>query len=122
MSHSKRPKHAQTIYHLLPVATWEKLSPAIDYRAESLATEGFIHCTGESERLVEVANRFYRQADGAFVILSIDCEMLKADVRWEPADGHLFPHVYGPINRSAIVTVTPFPRQADGQFLPPSLT
>lgn len=110
------------IYHMLPVTTWQTLPPDAEYRAESLATEGFIHCTGESERLAEVANRFYRQERDDFVILSIVPGLLEAELRWEEADAHLFPHVYGPISRAAIVAVTPFPRSADGTFEAPNLS
>lgn len=107
------------IYHMLPSATWQALPQDADYRAESLSTEGFIHCTSEPERLVEVANRFYRQEKGAFLILCIDSTAVQATVRWEEADEHLFPHVYGPIARVAVVAVTPFPRLADGTFTTP---
>jgi glutathione S-transferase len=106
---------------MLPAAVWEKLSPEADYVAETLATEGFIHCTEESARLVEVANRFYRTAPGAFLILTLDVARLQSSVQWEWTDGHQFPHVYGPINLTAVVAVDPFPRAVDGTFLPPAL-
>lgn len=111
----------QYIYHMLPADNWHALTPQTDYVAESLAREGFIHCTGEPARLVEVANRFYRHIGGEFVILSIATAGLEAELRWEEADGHLFPHVYGPIAHRAVVAVDPFPRAADGTFQPPAL-
>lgn len=106
------------IFHLLPAATWQAHAPADAYHAETLATEGFIHCTREVERLVEVANQFYRQSTGDFVILCVETDRLRAEVRWEMADGHLFPHIYGPIAQEAIVDVIAFPRNPHGQFLP----
>lgn len=105
------------IFHLLPAVTWQAQALAPAYHAETLATAGFIHCTRETERLVEVANRFYRQIPGEFVVLCVDTERLQAEVRWERADGHLFPHIYGPIAQTAIVDVVAFPRNLDGQFL-----
>ncbi len=110
------------IYHLLPLADWHALAPQADYVAETLVSEGFIHCTGEPDRLVEVANRFYRPIAGEFVILSVETAKLQAEVRWEEADGHLFPHVYGTVTRAAIVAVDPFPRAVDGTFLQPVLS
>lgn len=105
------------IFHLLPAVTWQAQDPMAPYQAATLATEGFIHCTREAERLVEVANRFYRQFLGEFVILWVETERLPAEVRWEKADGHLYPHVYGPIAQEAVVKVMPFPRNPQGQFL-----
>ena len=106
------------IFHMLPAAVWQA-QPADDpYRADTLVTEGFIHCTGEPERLVMVGNAFYRQIPGPFLILCVETERLTATVRWEAADGHRFPHVYGPIDRAAIVDVIAFPRNPNGDFLP----
>ena len=106
------------IFHLLPAVTWQAQAATDAYRAETLATEGFIHCTRETDRLVEVANRFYRQIPGEFVILCVETDRLQAEVRWEMADGQLFPHIYGPLVQAAIVDVIAFPRNLDGQFLP----
>lgn len=106
------------IFHLLPAALWQAQLVDEPYRADSLATEGFIHCTREPERLVVVANAFYRQIPGPFLILCIETERLTTAVRWEAADGHLFPHVYGPIDWAAIVDVIAFPRNPNGEFLP----
>ena len=102
----------------MPAAVWQAQAPAEAYRADTLATEGFIHCTREADRLVAVGNAFYREIPGAFLILCIETERLTAVVRWETADGHLFPHVYGPIDQAAIVDVIAFPRNPNGNFLP----
>jgi uncharacterized protein (DUF952 family) len=110
------------IFHLLPATTWQAHPQAEPYRADTLATEGFIHCTAEAERLVEVANRFYGHLAGDFVILWVETDRLQAEVRWEMADGHRFPHIYGPIEREAIVDVIAFPRNPSGRFLPFILT
>ena len=109
------------IYHMTLAKAWQALGPADDYVADSLATEGFIHCTGEPALLLVVANRFYHAIDGDFVILCIDPTQLQAELRWEAADGHLFPHLYGVLNRGAVRVVVPFPRDDAGNFLPPAL-
>ena len=31
-------------------------------------------------------------------------------------DGHLFPHIYGPIEQRAVIRVVPFPRRPDGTY------
>ena len=111
------------IYHLLPAARWRAQPPDQPYAPASLAAEGFIHCTAEPGRLVAVANAFYRSEPGPHVILCIRTEAVAPEVRWEPADGQRFPHIYGPLNLDAVAKVVPFPRSADGTFLaPPGLT
>lgn len=109
------------IYHMTLAREWDADAAADLYVADSLATEGFIHCTGEPALLTTVANRFYRAVAGDFVILCIDPALLQATLRWEPADGQLFPHLYGPLNRAAVRAVAPFPRDPEGNFLPPTL-
>ncbi len=112
---------SRTIYHLLPRRVWEQQSAGAPYSSDTLATEGFTHCTYEPEMLLRVANHFYRERAGDFVVLCIDESRVVPEVRWEPADGHLFPHVYGPLNLDAVVGVAPMPRAQDGSFLPPAL-
>jgi len=106
------------IYHMTPRADWEGAPPDRAFAAATLATEGFIHCTAEPERLLQVANRFYRTTAGEWLILRVAAAQLTAPLRWEEADGYLFPHIYGPIDRQAIVAVTPFPRCGEEFILP----
>ena len=106
------------IYHMTPASAWQAVAGATVYVADSLTTEGFIHCTGELDLLVVVANRFYRAIPGDFVILCIEPTQLTAELRWEAADGQLFPHLYGELNCTAVSRVIPFPRDAADNFLP----
>jgi uncharacterized protein (DUF952 family) len=107
------------VFHMLSKTTWDALLPGSDYRADSLASEGFVHCTAEPHMLEVVANRFYRTQQGEWLILAVDLEQVAAEVRWEAADGHLFPHIYGPIDRRAVTRVVPFPRHQDGTYYLP---
>jgi len=109
------------IYHMTLASAWAAVDAGAPYVAESLSTEGFIHCTGEPALLTTVANRFYRTVAGDFVILCIEPDQLQAPLRWELADGHLFPHLYGPLNQGAVCAVVPFPRDQAGAFLAPVL-
>ncbi len=118
---------ADLIFHLTAAADYQAVPPGEPYRPTGLAADGFIHCTGTLPVLLEVANRFYRDQPGAFVVLDIDPPQLTAPVRLEspvppapagsPLAGVLFPHIYGPLNREAIVAVRPARRAADGRFL-----
>ena len=110
------------VYHMIPQARWEATPPESPLAADTLATEGFIHCTAEPERLLQVANRFYCSIPGEWLILAVATRQLTAPLHWEVADGHLFPHIYGPIDRIAIVDVFSFPRHGDKFVLPPGLS
>jgi uncharacterized protein (DUF952 family) len=106
------------ILHFCSRADWAAAESAGSYAAEDLASEGFIHCS-TAEQVPFSANLFARgRAD--LVLLEIDERELP--VRYEEADGHVFPHVYGPIPVAAVVAVHEFPPGPDGTFtLPPTV-
>lgn len=105
----------KVIYHLAWASDWDRLREAGLYRAESLDAEGFIHCTREPEKLVEVANLFFSEVrEEPLLRLTLDESKISAEIRYEdPGVGHLFPHVYGPIEESAVMTIEPMLRVDD---------
>ena len=114
------------ILHLIAAGDWHALAADADVTASSLATDGFIHCTDDPAVLLQVANAFYRHLAGPFVALRVDVDALSSRCVWE-APAHLpggqgaplapsFPHVYGPIDRDAIVGVVGVIRADDGSF------
>ena len=115
------------IHHLVPAADWAALAPGQPYLPAAYASDGFIHCTTQPAVLLEVANRFYQGSAGQYLVLDIDPELVTAEVRLEapvppalpgsPLAGVLFPHIYGPLNREAIVAVRAAQRAPDGRFL-----
>jgi uncharacterized protein (DUF952 family) len=105
----------RTTYHLVAEPVWTSLDPSQPYTHASLASEGFIHCTDGAANLRDTANRFYRDDPRPFLVLTIDLD--SAGSPWRIDDPGLpFPHVYGAIDRSAIVAVRRMPRRADGAF------
>lgn len=110
-----------TIYHLTPVAHFRSFAPDQDYIPKPFAKEGFIHCTRGADLLAYVANNTYRGEPGDFVMLVIDVGALRSPLKYEALGGAPvpFPHIYGPLNRDAIVEVVKMPRAADGRFLVP---
>ena len=93
------------LYHLVAAGDWP--GDDEDYQPSSLATEGFIHLSTASQ-VAATSLRYY--ADVADLLLvAIDPDALVAEVRWEDLVGHGdFPHLYGALNRSAVVSVTPY--------------
>jgi uncharacterized protein (DUF952 family) len=170
------------ILHLISKADWDALPANEPVRVKSLESEGFIHCTKGDDLMLQVANAFYKDRPGDFIVLEIDEAKVTAEVKWEPAmpvtppevaDEHeapgagekaegsgqraelmlppevkaeygetlasdaapdaapddprsmdtqpteatpLFPHIYGPLNRDAIIGVRGLARAEDGTF------
>jgi len=104
-------------YHLVPVDAWAATDPNEPYAAASLAVEGFIHCTDGMVEMVATANRHYRGDPRAFLVLTVDLDASGSPWRIEDQRG-IYPHVFGPIDRAAIVAVVPALRAGDGRFLP----
>lgn len=123
----------EMIYHITKRGSWQIAEFAGEYIAPSLNTEGFIHCS-TADQILRIANALYSDLDDA-VVLCIDSDKLRSELRWEapahPQDSALlgtgsherFPHVYGPIHKSAVVKVLPLPRDAGGAYrLPEGIT
>lgn len=109
------------LLHITPREDWERAGRDGIYRAASLDTEGFIHLSTPAQ-VVGTANRFYRGQTG-LVLLVIDEERLQSEIRYEAADGQMFPHLYGSLNVDAVTRVLPFEPGPDGAFtLPEALT
>jgi uncharacterized protein (DUF952 family) len=90
------------IYHIVTPEIWDKFKDETEYEAESLTTEGFIHCSYRNQ-LDGVLERYYKN-ESRVVILHINPHLLKADLIAEPSTGgEVYPHVYGKINKPAIV-------------------
>jgi uncharacterized protein (DUF952 family) len=109
-----------TIYHLAPAVRWHAWPADQSYLPAEYAADGFVHCTAGDELMLRVANAIYRGAPGDFVMLVIDPRCLTAPLRWERSTDGLaavFPHIYGPIDRGAVVEVRAVSRAADGTFL-----
>jgi uncharacterized protein (DUF952 family) len=108
------------IYHLAPAARWHAWPSGEGYLPAEYEADGFVHCTAGDDLMLRVANRFYRDAPGDFVLLEIAPARLTSELRWEASGDDLapaFPHVYGPIDRAAIVAVRAVRRAPDGAFL-----
>lgn len=92
------------IYHIVLPQDWERFKDRPSYQPESLVTEGFIHCSYPNQ-LDAVLKRYYRRVERV-MILKIDTEKLLAKLAKEAStNGDLYPHIYGRINRNAIVEV-----------------
>ena len=89
------------IYHIVLPGKWEAVKNNSTYAAESLETEGFIHCSYDHQ-LDGVIERYYSAAP-ELVILKLDVNKLTSKLVSEPSTGgEIYPHIYGPINLEAV--------------------
>jgi len=102
------------LIHLCQVKEWQDAQELRIFKSKSLDHEGFIHCS-QPQQILQVANRFYPGIPG-LVLLWVDPEKITSAIRWEAADGALFPHIYGPINLDAVFSVTEINPDDDGIF------
>ncbi len=92
------------IYHIVLPAVWEKFKDEKFYEAESLQSEGFIHCSF-AEQVAPVLERYYTGAEKV-LLFKIEPEKLTSKLVNEPSTGgEIYPHIYGKINREAIVEI-----------------
>ncbi|MBC7890760.1 MAG: DUF952 domain-containing protein [Sphingobacteriaceae bacterium] len=92
------------IYHLTTPARWHQFAEGPDYLPEGFEHECFIHLSTEAQ-VAGVLQRYYRGVP-RLIRLHIDETKLTAPLQYEAATGgELFPHLYGPLNREAVVWV-----------------
>jgi uncharacterized protein (DUF952 family) len=105
-------------FHLVAQSYFDSLDPTVDYAPREFAREGFIHCTDGAAEMARTANRYYQSNPEPHYYLYIDKLRVRAPIRYEDA-ARIYPHIYGALNRDALVAVRVAPRGLDGTFLEP---
>ncbi|MBI9087895.1 MAG: DUF952 domain-containing protein [Desulfobacterium sp.] len=103
------------IYTTTP-GEWKEIQTRKAFHDARFPMEGFIHCSYPDQTLW-VLNKHY-QKEKTVILLVIDPGKLASP--WTSEDlknrGEEFPHVYGPINLSAVVASHDISREDDGVF------
>jgi uncharacterized protein (DUF952 family) len=110
------------ILHICPRSVWEAAAAQGVYEADTLATQGFIHCSTAEQVHLPATALFRGRTD--LLQLEIDEARLPVEVTWEEGDpphpdGLLFPHLYAALPTSAVVAVREYRPDEDGSFSPP---
>lgn len=103
------------IYKVSPLADWRQARAAGCFEGSAHdRRDGFIHFSTAEQLPGTLARHYAGQHD--LVLAAIDPDRLGAALRWEPArDGSLFPHLYGPLDMSAVVRELPLEIDDAGQ-------
>jgi uncharacterized protein (DUF952 family) len=89
------------IFHIATQADWELHANQENYFPSAYLTENFIHLSTAAQ-VPGVLQRYY-QGRADLLLLTIDESKLTSELKYEPATGgELYPHLYGPLNKSAI--------------------
>lgn len=109
---------ADGIYHITAREDWEAALDEGVYLADSLQSDGFIHCSTGAQ-VFDTANLWFAGQRG-LLLLEILPEQTGAEIRYEGVPGGaLFPHLYGPLPLAAVTRVLRLEPDADGQFTQP---
>lgn len=108
------------ILHITTEKAWQTAVAAGKYRADSLESEGFIHCSTVEQVLLPANQMYAGQTD--LILLTIDPAKLDAKLVYEDCyeSGQTFPHIYGPLNLDAVTGFIEFPPNPDGTFSLPA--
>lgn len=104
----------QSIFHIALHSAWRDALTVGTYSADTLTSEGFIHCSTESQ--VEGTLQRYFAGRKDLVLLQIHTAPLGAALVFEPAHGELYPHLYAPLPLSAVTAVYQLVPTSDGSF------
>lgn len=88
--------------HVCTEREWKNCEHLSEYVPAQFANENFVHCC-LPRQLAGVLDRYFKGQSDLW-ILTIDNDLLTSPVKFEIGpNGDEFPHVYGPINKGAIV-------------------
>lgn len=106
---------SKLIYKIAPKTLWQEAeAKGVFTGAPVDIADGYIHFSTASQARETAAKHFVGQSD--LLLVAIDGDALGDALKWEVSrGGALFPHLYAPLDLSAVVWVKPLPLGDDGQ-------
>lgn len=94
------------IYHITTKEEWAEARKIGHYDSDTLATEGFIHCSTEPQ-VASVLERYYNGKTN-LIKLKIEKSKVERPLVFELAGSinEVFPHIHGALNLDAVIEVT----------------
>jgi uncharacterized protein (DUF952 family) len=99
--------HPHTAFKILTADQWKQFqADGVFHGAPVDITDGYIHLSAKDQLQATLDKYFAGQDD--LVIIEVDLADLGDVVKWEPSrGGALFPHIYGSLPISAVITKPP---------------
>ena len=109
------------IYKICPATLWASAEAAGIFRGSPIDLEdGFIHFSTAAQVAKTAKRHFAGVAD--LLLVAVEADGLGPALRYEPSrGGALFPHLYGPLDLAAVLSVKPIALSPDGRHLLPEL-
>lgn len=109
------------LLHIISRSEWDRAQAAGQIAPDSLASEGFVHCSYADQVLIPANARYPNRQD--LLLLVLDPGAIPHRIVEEDSDGSgsAFPHVYGPIPVTAVIRAVAFPPGEDGTFSLPAV-
>ena len=108
-----------TIYKIVAADLWRAAEDSGVFTGAGIdLTDGFIHLSTAAQAR-RTAQLFFAGQDN-LVLVAVDDASLGEALKYEPSrDGDLFPHLYGPLPLTTVLSVRPLPLGADGNHIFP---
>ncbi|MCB1501037.1 MAG: DUF952 domain-containing protein [Bauldia sp.] len=102
------------IYKLCPSSLWREAEAAGVFHGMAIdSRDGYIHFSTGAQVRETARLHFAGAAD--LVLVAVDAARLGEALRYEPSrGGDLFPHLYAPLELTAVTWVKPLPLGPDG--------
>jgi len=112
----------KTIFKICPETLWREAETRGRFDGAPIdLADGFIHFS-TAEQVRETAAKHFSGQQG-LLLVAIDEHRLGEALKYEVSrGGALFPHLYAPLDLSAVAWVKPLPLGADGTHAFPDLT
>lgn len=110
-----------TIYKICPEKLWREAEETGVFRGAAIdLSDGFIHFSTAAQ-VRETAAKHFSGQDG-LILAAIDTGSLGEALKYEVSrGGALFPHLYGPLDLTAVRWVKPLPLDMSGAHQFPAL-
>lgn len=108
-----------TVYKIVAADLWQAVERSEVFAGAGIdLTDGFIHLSTAAQAR-RTAQLYFAGRDD-LVLVAADGASLGDALKYEPSrDGDLFPHLYGPLPLTAVLSVRPLPLGGDGNHIFP---
>jgi uncharacterized protein (DUF952 family) len=103
------------ILHIIKKSEWDNYKSKEFYGENYLETDGFIHCS--DIHTVHNVVWMFLDVEEPLVLLCIDTDKVDAEIKWEIGGSTDYPHIYGLLNIDAVISVLPFLKDENNQFI-----
>ncbi|MCB1516223.1 MAG: DUF952 domain-containing protein [Hyphomicrobiaceae bacterium] len=103
-----------TLFKIVTLDLWQAADAGTNLPPMSIdVDDGFLHLSTREQ--VEETLRLHFAGKGPLMLVALDSDLITDDLRWEPSrGGQLFPHVYGDVEKAAIIWAEPMEVAANG--------